>query len=107
MFERLRRNLAESSYGVLGLEMLVVILGILIAFQIDRWAEDRRDREQEYNYLVRLNEDLQFEIDSMSPGSLAGAICYLIIGLNRISIRINPSFLTIDNILVDDFLIDL
>ncbi len=65
MFERLRRNLAESSYGALGLEMLVVILGILIAFQIDRWAEDRRDREQEHNYLVRLNEDLQFEIDSM------------------------------------------
>ncbi len=65
MFERWRKNLAESNYGPLGLEIIVVILGILIAFQIDRWAEDRRDREQEYDYLVRLKEDLQIEVQSM------------------------------------------
>jgi hypothetical protein len=65
VFERLRRNLAESNYGAIGLEIIVVILGILIAFQIDRWAEDRRDREQEFDYLIRLREDLQFEISSM------------------------------------------
>ena len=65
MFERMRRNLSESAYGALGLEIVVVILGILIAFQIDRWAEDRRDRNQEHDYLVRLKEDLQLEIDSI------------------------------------------
>ncbi len=65
MFERLRKNLAESNYGTLGLEIVVVILGILIAFQIYRWAEDRREREQEYDYLVLLKEDLQVEIHSM------------------------------------------
>ena len=42
-----------------------MILGILIAFQIDRWAEDRRDREQEYEYLLRLKDDLRIEIKSM------------------------------------------
>jgi hypothetical protein len=46
MFERLRKNFAESNYGPVVLEIVVVILGILIAFQIDRWADDRRDREQ-------------------------------------------------------------
>lgn len=65
MFERLPKNLAQSNYGTLGLEIIVVILGILIAFQIDRWADDRRDREQEYDYLVLLKEDLQVEIHSM------------------------------------------
>jgi hypothetical protein len=65
MFQRLRRNLAESRYGPLGLEVVVVILGILIAFQIDRWAEERRDRKQEYEYLLRLKEDLQIEIRGM------------------------------------------
>jgi hypothetical protein len=65
MLERLRRNLAESRYGPLGLEIVVVILGILIAFQIDRWAEERRDRKQEYEYLLRLKEDLQIEIRGM------------------------------------------
>ncbi len=65
MFERMRRNLAVSGYGALGLEIIVVILSILIAFQIDRWAEDRRDRDQEYDYLLRLKEDLQLEINSI------------------------------------------
>lgn len=65
MFERLRNTFTGSSFGSLALEIVVVIAGILIAFQIDRWAEDRRDREQEYNYLVRLKEDLQIEMESM------------------------------------------
>lgn len=65
MFERLRKNLVESNYGILGLEIVIVIIGILVAFQIDRWAEDRREREQEYDYLVRLKEDLRIEIHSM------------------------------------------
>jgi len=56
-------------YSSLGVEILVVILGILIAFQIDRWADYRRDREQEQNYLVRLKEDLQIEMRSMDAAS--------------------------------------
>lgn len=66
MLATLRKNLAEANYGVLVLEFVVVILSILIAFQIDRWAQERRDRQQEYQYLVRLKSDLQFEIDRMS-----------------------------------------
>ena len=66
MFKRTRKNLTESSYGVLVLELVVVIVGILIAFQIDRWAEGRRERNQEHSYLVRLKEDLQLEIQSMN-----------------------------------------
>lgn len=65
MFARLRKNLLEKNYAPAALELLVVIFGILIAFQIDRWAEERRNRGQEYAYLVRLKEDLQFEISRM------------------------------------------
>lgn len=65
MLTNLRKNFAEANYGMLGLEIIVVIIGILIAIQIDRWAEDRREREQEHNYLLRLKADLQVEIRSM------------------------------------------
>ena len=65
MFGRLRKNFAVSNYGTLALELVVVVLGILIAFQIDRWGEDRRDREHEFDYLARLKNDLQIEIQSM------------------------------------------
>ena len=66
MLAKLRKNLIEANYGALGVEIVVVILGILIAFQIDRWAQERREREQEHHYLVRLKEDLQFEIGLMA-----------------------------------------
>ena len=62
MLERLRKSLADRNYVLIGLELLVVIFGILIAFQIERWAEERRDRQHEYEYLLRLKEDLQIEI---------------------------------------------
>lgn len=65
MFGRFKKNLTESNYGLIGLELVVLILGILIAFQIDRWAEEIRDRDQEYEYLLRLKEDLQIELQSM------------------------------------------
>ncbi len=65
MFARLRRNLVEGNYAPVALELIVVVFGILIAFQIDHWAEERREREQEYEYLLRLKEDLQLEIGSM------------------------------------------
>jgi hypothetical protein len=65
MLQRLRQRFANLAFGPLVLEIIVVILGILIAFQIDRWAEDRRDRQAEYDYLVRLKDDLQNEIQSM------------------------------------------
>lgn len=66
MLARLRKNLIEANYGTLGLEIIVVILGILIAFQIDRWALEELEREQEHHYLVRLKEDLQFEMGLMA-----------------------------------------
>jgi len=62
--KRLRQSIGEISYGTLAIELVVVVLGILIAFQIDRWAEERGDRSEEYKYLVRLKEDLQIEIQS-------------------------------------------
>jgi hypothetical protein len=63
---RLRKSIIEANYGALTVEIVVVILGILIAFQIDRWAQERSEREQERHYLVRLKEDLQFEIGLMN-----------------------------------------
>ncbi len=58
---KLSKGLSEANYTTLILEIIVVILGILIAFQIDRWTEQRRERNSEYGYLQRLSGDLQFD----------------------------------------------
>ncbi len=65
MFDHLKKRSADINYGTLALEIIVVMVGILIAFQIDRWGEERRERAQEHDHLVRLKEDLQFEIGRM------------------------------------------
>lgn len=62
--KRLLQRIGDIRYDTLALELIVVVLGILIAFQIDRWAEERGNRSREYEYLVRLKEDLEMEIQS-------------------------------------------
>jgi hypothetical protein len=61
MIERLRKTFTNKNYSLLGAELVIVIFGILIAFQIERWGEQKYEREQEYEYLLRLKEDLQNE----------------------------------------------
>ncbi len=45
------------------IEILVVVVGILFALQVDTWNESRKDRNVEQIYLQRLSADLQGDID--------------------------------------------
>ena len=38
-------------------EILLVVIGILIALQVNNWNEDRKERQAEVNYMVQLLED--------------------------------------------------
>jgi hypothetical protein len=65
LLTKLRKAFIDANYGALALESVVVIVGILVAFQIDRWGVERQERRYEHQYLVRLKEDLLFEIGLM------------------------------------------
>lgn len=41
-------------------EIVLVVVGILIAVSIGNWNEQRKAKEQSYIYLQRLNEDVEF-----------------------------------------------
>lgn len=43
-------------------EIILVVIGILIALQINNWNEFRKDRILESEYLIRLQEDIKFDI---------------------------------------------
>ena len=62
---RLRGHLADQNWLAVTVEIAVVLVSILLAFQIDRWAENRRDQHLELEYLLRLKEDLQMERGQM------------------------------------------
>ena len=43
-------------------EILLVVIGILIAIQISKWSDERKDRVEENKYYCRFLNDLQFDI---------------------------------------------
>lgn len=68
--ERLRDALRARDWLGIGIELAVVVLGILIAFQIDQWGDERKQAREERQFLERLYreygraiEDLTFVIE--------------------------------------------
>ncbi len=70
-FNRLRRSLLESkafgSYLKYGIgEIVLVVIGILIAIQINNWYEARKLHTIERNYYESFVEDLKADIESLN-----------------------------------------
>ncbi len=47
-------------------EIILVVIGILIALQINNWNEARKDRNRELNYLRNVHADLSREVENNS-----------------------------------------
>ena len=58
---RFRRALGRQDWTAVAIELVVVVLGILIALQVGQWAQRQQERDLEKTYLSRLKEDLQVE----------------------------------------------
>jgi hypothetical protein len=52
-------NSPRIAWPRLGAEAVIIIASILLALGVDEWREEKRDRELESEYLVRLLEDLE------------------------------------------------
>ena len=60
---RLAKALSRQDWQSVVVEIMVVVVGILFALQVDTWNESRKDRNVEQIYLQRLSADLQGDID--------------------------------------------
>ncbi len=60
---RLAKALRRQDWQSVVVEILIVVVGILFALQLDTWNESRKDRNLEQIYLQRLSADLQGDID--------------------------------------------
>lgn len=50
----------------LAAEFAVIVIGVLVALGVDSWAAGRRDRAQETEYLTRLLNDVQFDLQELA-----------------------------------------
>ena len=65
-FRKIRQNLLTenkfSKYLLYAIgEIVLVVIGILIALQINSWNQNQNDRDIERDYLLNLKEDLMFD----------------------------------------------
>ena len=75
-FNRIRRQLAKdnkffqySRYAI-G-EIVLVVIGILVALQINNWNEHRKETELYHSYLLRLKEDFKEILSATERAKLA------------------------------------
>ena len=61
IIKRFIGSLSQQDWTAVFIELMVVVVGILLALQVDQWAQGREQRETERTYLLRLKEDLQIE----------------------------------------------
>jgi len=52
------RHIRDQNWFAVGLDFAVVVIGILIAFQITTWNEQRQERAREQQYLGRIAAEL-------------------------------------------------
>jgi hypothetical protein len=62
---RMRKHLEQQDWFAVTVDVVVVIVSILLAFQIERWADELRSQSLEQDYLFRLKHDLETEIARM------------------------------------------
>jgi len=58
---RLAGALKRQDWVAVAIELLVVVIGVLVALELNQWSDSRQTRALEHAYLLRLKEDLQME----------------------------------------------
>jgi hypothetical protein len=57
----------DGSFALrLAAEFVVIVVGVLVALGVESWAQDRRDRAQETEYLARLLDDVRFDLAELA-----------------------------------------
>jgi len=57
LLRRISKHVQAQNWFAVALDFVIVVAGILIAFQITNWNETRNERKQEHVWLTRLNGD--------------------------------------------------
>jgi hypothetical protein len=65
MLKRIACYIRQHDWFSVGVEVLVVMIGLMLAFQLDRWREDLAERQQERACVDRLIADIEADIPTL------------------------------------------
>ena len=65
IIRRMAHFIRAHDWSSVVIEIIVVIVGLLLAFQLDEWVELRGERVQEAEYIERLIEDFEDDIPAI------------------------------------------
>ena len=99
ILRRLTKHVKDQNWFAVGLDFVIVVLGILIAFQITNWSEGRGERADARVALERLEQDYQ-QILERTDRSLAAQEEFLA-ALGRVINGIRSGVLNEETLLVD------
>jgi hypothetical protein len=64
--KRILQRLKEHDWVAVAIEILIVVVGVLIALQVSNWNDDRKDSARGRDYLRRMHADLRQDLDSIA-----------------------------------------
>ena len=62
ILRRFMEHVKEQNWFAVGLDVIVVIVGIFLGMQVTEWNQQRQDRQLESDYLQRLEADVKKDI---------------------------------------------
>jgi len=65
ILRRLAAAFRRQDWPTVGLEIMIVVLGVFLGLQVNNWTVNRSDRAAEIEHLAALEQDIQFSIDSL------------------------------------------
>lgn len=58
ILRRIIEHVKAQNWFAVGLDFVIVVIGVFVGLQVNNWNEARAERAKEYGYLVGLHEDL-------------------------------------------------
>lgn len=62
IIKRMARFIREHDWFAVFVEIIVVVVGLMLALQLDGWVEQRGERQKEAEYVQRLISDMEMDV---------------------------------------------
>lgn len=73
VLKRLAAHLRAQDWTAAGIELVIVVLGIFLGFQVTEWNDRRKDRARETGYLLNVADDLRGDVTEMDENARTAA----------------------------------